>query len=333
MRALLSHEAGGPETLSLEDVDIPEPQAGQVRVSVEACSVNYPDALIIEDRYQYKPSRPFSPGAEIAGVISAVGPDVTAFAVGDRVLSMCGWGGMAEAIVLDAQRCFKMPEGMPFEDASAFLMTFGTAFYALKQRAAMAPGKHVLVLGAGGGVGLAATQLAAAMGANVVAATSTEAKLAIALENSAATGITYSRDLRDSESKRALAQSLKAANQGEGFDIIIDTVGGELAEPAIRALGWDGRYLTIGFPAGIPLVPLNLLLLKGGSAIGVFYGAFVDHEPEVNRSNNDALMALYRQGKIKPVISARYDLASAPGAIASLASGTSHGKLVVFPKL
>jgi NADPH2:quinone reductase len=332
MRALLSYESGGPDSLAVGEIATPVPGPGQLLVSVEACGVNFPDTLIIQDRYQYRPQRPFSPGAEMAGCVSEVGPDVGDFRIGNRVFAMCGWGGMAESVVVDTSRCLLMPDEMSFEDASAFTMTYGTAYHALQQRAALAEGEKVLVIGAAGGVGLAATQLATAMGAQVVAAASTQDKLAVALANGAAHGIVYSREAKEIEQKRALAKAFKEASGGSNFDVVIDTVGGELAEASIRALAWKGRYLTIGFPAGIPSIPLNLLLLKGASAVGVFYGSFVEQEPELNRENNKALLAFYREGRLKPLISARYPLAAAAQAIADIASGTSHGKLVVLPQ-
>jgi NADPH2:quinone reductase len=329
MKVVLSTAPGGPETLVLRDVADPEPGAGEVRLAVKACGVNYPDTLIIRDLYQFKPERPFAPGGEVSGVVEALGPGVTELKVGDRVIGSAGWGGMAEKLVLPADRCIKIPDAMPFDEAAAFIMTYGTSYYALAQRAALKAGETLLVLGAAGGVGLAAVEIGKAMGARVIAAVSSAEKLAFAKAHGADDGIVYPRGPFDKAGTKALADLFKGACGADGANVIYDPVGGDYAEAALRAIAWEGRFLVVGFPAGIPKLPLNLTLLKSCQVVGVFWGAFTRREPAENAANIKALLSLYAKGAIRPQISARYPLAEAGTAIAQLAARAVMGKIIV----
>jgi NADPH2:quinone reductase len=329
MKVVLSTAPGGPETLVLRDVADPEPGAGEVRLAVKACGVNYPDTLIIRDLYQFKPERPFAPGGEVSGVVEALGPGVTELEVGDRVIGSAGWGGMAEKLVLPADRCIEIPDAMPFDEAAAFIMTYGTSYYALVQRAALKAGETLLVLGAAGGVGLAAVEIGKAMGARVIAAVSSAEKLAFAKAHGADDGIVYPRGPFDKAGTKALADLFKGACGADGANVIYDPVGGDYAEAALRAIAWEGRFLVVGFPAGIPKLPLNLTLLKSCQVVGVFWGAFTRREPAENAANIKALLSLYAKGAIRPQISARYPLAEAGTAIAQLAARAVMGKIIV----
>lgn len=306
-----------------------EPGAGEVLLAVKACGVNYPDTLIIEDRYQFKPTRPFAPGGEVSGIVAAIGTGVSSLKPGDRVIGSVTAGGMAEKLVVSAERCIKIPDEMPFDEAAAFILTYGTSYYALKQRAALKPGETVLVLGAAGGVGIAAVELARAMGANVVAAASTDEKVAFATSCGAHAGVVYPAGPFDKAGAKALAGLFKAACGEGGADVIFDPVGGDYSEAALRAIGFEGRFLVVGFPAGIARIPLNLALLKSCQIVGVFWGDFTRRDPEANRRNNAELLVLYAQGKIRPHISARFPLARAGDAIAHLAARKAQGKVVV----
>ena len=328
MRAVLSNEPGGPETLVVADVPAPEPGPGEVVVDVEAVAVNYPDVLIIEDLYQFKPRRPFAPGAEVAGRVSAVGDGVTTPEVGDRVLAVPGFGGMVEQLAVRADACIPIPDSMPSDDAAAFVMAYGTSHYALKDRAHAQPGESLFVLGAAGGVGLAAVQLGAAMGLKVIAGASSQEKVDLCLAHGADTGIVYPRQPLDRSQQKALSDEIKAAGGG-GVDIVYDAVGGDYAEPAVRALNWEGRFLVVGFPAGIPALPLNLTLLKSCQIVGVFWGAFVMSRPEENAANLAELFALYEEGRVKPHISERFPLERSADAIRVLAERRAEGKVVV----
>ncbi|MDG2521437.1 NADPH:quinone oxidoreductase family protein [Caulobacter segnis] len=329
MKAVLSQTVGGPETLKLEELPDPAAGAGQVVLDVKACGVNYPDVLIIQDMYQFKPQRPFAPGGEVSGVVSAVGDGVSHLKVGDRVLASTGWGGMAEKLQVDAARVVPIPDTMPFDEAAAFLMTYGTSYYGLKDRGAIKPGETLLVLGAAGGVGLAAVELGKAMGAKVIAAASSQEKVDLAISRGADSGVVYPAGPFDKDGQKALAQLFKDACGPNGWDVAYDAVGGDYAEAVIRASGWGGRFLVIGFPAGIPKVPLNLTLLKSCDIVGVFWGAAVARDPKGHAQNVKALMALYAEGKIKPHVSETFPLARAGEAIAHLASRKAMGKVVV----
>ena len=330
MKAIISRSPGGPETLEFADLPEPAPANGQVLIAVHAVGVNYPDVLIIEDRYQVKPARPFSPGAEVSGVIEAVGAGVTGLGVGDRVLATPGYGGMAEKIAVDAHRCIVLPDAMPFDAAAAFVMTYATSYHALVDRAGLKPGETLLVLGAAGGVGLAAVELGAAMGARVVAATSSQEKLDVAKASGAVAGLTYPHSPIDRDGQKALSAAFKEACGPDGADVIYDPVGGDYAEPALRSIAWEGRYLVVGFPSGIPKLPLNLPLLKGCDVLGVFWGAAVQKDPERHRASVRELFALYAEGRIRPKISRRFPLAQAAEAITALASRQTTGKVVVM---
>lgn len=322
MRAVLCKQYGPPSSLVVEEVASPFAGPDQVVVTVHACGVNFPDTLIIQGTYQFKPALPFSPGGEVAGVIKEVGPGVTDWKVGDRVIAATTWGGYAEEVAAEAKRLVRMPEGMDFATASAFVLTYGTSHHALKDRARLGPGETLLVLGAAGGVGLAAVELGKAMGARVIAAASSAEKLAVCKEHGADEIIDYAtEDLR---------ARLKELTGGRGVDVIYDPVGGDFSEPALRSMAWNGRFLVVGFAAGkIPSVPLNLALLKGCSIVGVFWGAFTRNEPTRNEANLQELLALFKAGSIKPHISASYPLERAAEALHDLTSRVVKGKVVL----
>jgi NADPH:quinone reductase len=329
MKAVLSKEVGGPETLVLEELPDPVAGAGQVLIDVKACGVNYPDVLIIEDKYQFKPPRPFAPGGEVSGVISAVGEGVTRFKVGDRVLASTGWGGYAEKLALEEQRCTPIPDNMPFDEAAAFVLTYGTSYYALKDRGHVKTGETLLVLGAAGGVGLAAVELGKALGLRVIAAASSQEKVDLAIKHGADSGVVYPRGPFDKDGQKALADLIKGACGPNGWDVAYDAVGGDYSEATIRAAGWNGRFLVIGFPSGIPKIPLNLTLLKSCDIVGVFWGAAVARDPKGHAQNLRELMDLYAAGKIRPYVSERFPLARAGEAIAHLSSRKAMGKVVI----
>ncbi|WP_298123955.1 NADPH:quinone oxidoreductase family protein [Brevundimonas sp.] len=329
MRAVLSKTPGGPETLVVEEVLDPTPMKGEVIIDVKAVGINFPDTLIIEDRYQFKPSRPFSPGAEVAGTVEAVGEGVKGLTRGDRVIAVPGWGGLVERLAVPAASVVKMPAGMSFETAAALLMTYGTSYYALKDRAQLKAGESLLVLGAAGGVGVAAVELGKAMGAHVIAAASTNDKVQFALEAGADNGLIYPSGAMDKAAQKALSGELKLASGRDGADVVYDAVGGDYAEPALRAMDWCGRYLVVGFPAGIPSLPLNLTLLKSVSVIGVFWGAAVMRDPGGHAANVADLMRFWTEGKIKPRISRTFPLERAADAIAALGDRSAMGKIVV----
>lgn len=329
MRAVLSKAPGGPESLVVEEVMDPTPGPGEVVIEVKAVGVNYPDALIIADKYQFKPERPFAPGAEVAGVVDAVGEGVKGVFRGDRVVAVPGWGGMVERLKVRAETLIPIPEGMDYETAAAFIMTYGTSYYALKDRAKLQPGETLLVLGAAGGVGAAAAELGKAMGARVVAAASTNDKVEFALELGADNGLIYPSGPMDKAAQKTLSGEFKLSTGRDGADVVFDGVGGDYAEPALRAMDWNGRYLVVGFPAGIPSLPLNLTLLKSVSVIGVFWGAAVARDPKAHAANMAELMQLYAEGKIKPRVSRTFPLERAHEAIQALSDRTAVGKIVV----
>ncbi len=329
MRALLSTAPGGPDTLELTELADVQPARGQVRVAVRACAINYPDVLIIEDRYQFKPPRPFAPGGEIAGVIDALGEGVDGWQIGDRVMGVIGHGGLATQIVIDPQRLYRLPAERDFAEGAALLLTYATTIHALLDRGRLRAGQSLLVLGAAGGVGLAAIELGKAFGARVVAAVSSEEKASAASAAGADETIVYGRAPFDKEASKALAERFKAAGGRGGFDVIYDPVGGDYAEPALRAIGWEGRYLVVGFPAGIPRLPLNLTLLKSCDVCGVFWGAFAARDPHANAAHVATLFDLWRDGRIAPRVTARYPLDRGGDAIAAMAARTAIGKLLV----
>ncbi|WP_290685838.1 MULTISPECIES: NADPH:quinone oxidoreductase family protein [unclassified Haematobacter] len=330
MRALLSVRTGGPETLVLvSDAAIPQPGPGEVLIRVHAASLNFPDLLRLEDKYQERPPRPFSPGSEVAGVVAAVGSGVHGLALGERVMAVTSWGGMAEYVAVPEAKVSLIPEGMPFDEASALLVTYATTWHALKQRADLRAGETLLVLGASGGVGLAAVELGRAMGARVVAAASSAEKLAVAKAAGADAGIVYPTGQFTPDQQKALSADLKAACGPQGAAVIFDPVGGAYSEPAFRAIGWGGRYLVIGFATGIASLPLNLPLLKGASVVGVFWGESVERDPAGHQRAVAELAELYAEGQIRPRIHATYPLDRGAEALAFLASRKAMGKLVV----
>jgi len=322
MKAVLCKELGPPEKLVVEQVPSPMPGKGQIVVSVKAAGVNFPDTLIIQGKYQFKPEPPFSPGGEVAGVIKALGEGVTGLKPGDRVIAASTFGGFAEEMVADADKVIPLPDAMDFVPAAAFILTYGTSYHALKDRARLLAGETLLVLGASGGVGLAAIQIGKAMGAKVIAAASSDAKLQVCKDNGADELINYgSEDLRT---------RIKAITAGRGVDVVYDPVGGPYSEPALRDMAWNGRFLVVGFAAGdIPKVPLNLPLLKGCSIVGVFWGAFTRTEPDNNRRNNEVLLKMYLDGKVKPHIHATYPLERAAEALNEVLNKRVSGKVVL----
>jgi NADPH2:quinone reductase len=329
MKALLSHVPGTPETLELGELPDPVAGEGEVVIAVKAAGVNFPDALIIADKYQFKPERPFAPGGEVAGVVESVGAGVTQFKPGDRVIGSVGWGGFAEKIKVPANRVLPIGGDMPFDEASAFILTYGTSYYALKDRGVLKAGETVLILGAAGGVGVAAIELAKAMGARVVGGVSSEEKAAFARECGADDTVVYPPGAFAKDQSKLLSDTFKRATGG-GADVVYDAVGGDYCEPALRAMNWNGRYLVVGFPAGIPSPPLNLTLLKSTSIVGVFWGASTAREPELHAQNVKDLFGLYQAGKIKPRISKTYALKDGAQAIRALMDRQATGKLVVL---
>ena len=313
MRAVLSKTPGGPDTLVVEEVLDPTPMKGEVIIEVKAVGINFPDTLIIEDRYQFKPQRPFSPGGEVAGVVEAVGEGVKSVRKGDRVIAVPGWGGLVERLAVRAETVIPIPDGMDFETAAALIMTYGTSYYALKDRALLQPGETLLVLGA----------------ARVVAAASTNDKVEFALDLGADNGLIYPSGKMDKAAQKELSGEFKLATGRDGADVVYDAVGGDYAEPALRAMDWNGRYLVVGFPAGIPSLPLNLTLLKSVSVVGVFWGAAVARDPAGHAANMAELFKFWSEGKIKPRISRTFPLERAHEAIQALGDRTAMGKIVV----
>ena len=329
MKAVLSKAPGGPETLVVEERPDPVAGEGEVVIAIKACGVNYPDVLMIEDKYQFKPPRPYSPGGEVAGIVESLGPGVKRLKVGDRVIGSTGFGGMAQKIAVPEARCIPMPDAMPFDEGSAFILTYGTSHYALKQRAHLKAGETLLVLGAAGGVGLAAVELGKAAGARVIAACSTQDKVDLAIKHGADAGVVYPQGPFDRDGQKALADLFKQACGPEGAHVVYDAVGGDYAEASLRAIAWEGRFLVIGFPAGIPKIPLNLTLLKSCQIVGVFWGAFTARSPAENQENIQELLGLYAAGKIKPFVSERFSLEEAGEAISHLGARKAKGKVVV----
>ncbi len=324
MRAVQCTQWGGPELLKVVDVDLPDPGPGQVRIKVAAAGVNFPDLLIIQNKYQMQPPLPFTPGAEVAGEIVAVGEGVEGLRPGMPVAALCMIGGFAEECLAPAAACMPLPPGVPATLAAAFVLAYGTSWHALRDRAALQAGETVLVLGAAGGVGLAAVEIAKAIGAKVIAAASTDEKLAVCREHGADQTINYaSEDLRG---------AIKAATEGRGPDVIFDPVGGRYAEAAFRSIAWRGRYLVIGFADGeVPALPLNLPLLKGASLVGVFWGEFAKREPKQNAAGMAELMGWVAGGKLRPRISKQYSLDEVPQALTDMGQRKVVGKIVVVP--
>lgn len=328
VKAMMSTRVGGPETLELMQLPDPDVKKGHLLVRVRASGLNFPDTLMIRDLYQMKPPRPFAPGGEIAGDVLAVGDGVAGFKVGDRVLALTGHGGFTTRLNVPAAMAAIIPDDMPYDEAACFVFTYGTSHHALKDRARLKPGESLLILGAAGGVGVAAIELAKAAGARVIAAVSTEEKAAFCRNIGADETIVYPRDM-DRDAQKSLSAQIRKLAGPDGVDVVYDAVGGDYAEPAIRALAWQGRYLVIGFPAGIPRIALNLTLLKGSQIIGVFWGASVFRDPKGHADNLGELFALYRDARIRPRISARFPLEQAAEALEMMQARKVMGKVVV----
>ena len=305
------------------------PGPGQLLVRVKACAINYPDVLIIEDKYQFRPPRPFAPGGEIAGTVEAAGEGVSGWSPGDRLIAMLGHGGLAEKVLVAAAAALPLPEGRGFEEGSALILTYATTIHALLDRGGLNRGETLLVLGAAGGVGLAAVELGKAYGARVVAAVSSEEKAEAASAAGADRTLVYPRGPFDKEGAKALSQLFKEAVGPDGADLIYDPVGGDYTEAALRAIAWQGRLLVVGFPAGIPRLPLNLTLLKSCDVRGVFWGAWAAREPNANAAHVRTLFRLWEEGKIAPKVSRTWPLERAGEAIAHMAARRAVGKLVV----
>ena len=332
MKALQCTELGGPEKLSVNEIDDPVISAEHVIIDVRSASVNFPDVLMIQGLYQFQPPLPFTPGGESAGVISEVGEGVTDYKVGDKVFTASMIGGIAEKILTHQSTLRLIPEGMDYEVAAALSVTYGTSIYALKQRANIQPGETLLVLGASGGVGLATIQLGKAMGAKVIAAASSQEKIDICIANGADEAFIYPSGNLDRDQQKELSNKIKELTGGLGPNVIYDPVGGSYAEPCLRSIAWDGRYLVIGFAAGadqIPKMPLNLTLLKGCQIVGVFWGAWAAMFAAENQKNFDELFNLFSQGKINPQSSDKFTLDTSADAIAHLANRKAKGKVVI----
>lgn len=324
MFAIRCKQHGPPESLVYEEVPDPTPGRGQVVVDVEAAGVNFPDTLIIAGKYQFQPPLPFSPGSEIAGVVSAVGDGVEGVSVGQRVIAGMTWGGYAQKALLQAEQLIPCPEGIDPAVAAGFILVYGTSYHALADRARLQPGETLVVLGAAGGVGLSTVELGKKMGARVIAAASTDEKLALCKAYGADEVINYtSEDLK---------KRIKALTGGQGADVVYDPVGGAHTDAALRATAWGGRYLVVGFASGdIPRIPLNLPLLKGCQVVGVFWGRFTVTEPDTNRHNNQTLLRWLAEGALRPHIHARYPLSDAAQALQDLAQRRVRGKVVLVP--
>ena len=325
MKAWLCETLDGIEAMKWQELPTTEPAAGEVRIAIAAASLNFPDLLIVQGKYQIKPPLPFVPGSEFAGVVDAVGAGVTHLKLGDPVAAIAGTGGFATHANVDARRVLPLPPGFALDDAAAFAFTYGTSHHALIDRAALQPGETVLVLGAAGGVGTAALQIAKAVGARVIAAASSDEKCALCTSLGADATINYST--------ANLREALKALTSGKGPDVVYDPVGGHLAEPVFRSIAWRGRYLVVGFAGvaqgGIPALPWNLALLKGASIVGVFWGDFIQREPAASAAALAQLAGWYAQGKVKPVIDQRLPMDQLPAAYARMASRRVLGKLLM----
>ncbi|WP_299699860.1 NADPH:quinone oxidoreductase family protein [uncultured Tateyamaria sp.] len=328
MHAMLSTAPGGPETLEWTGQPTPEPKKGEVRIAVKAAGVNFPDTLIIRDLYQVKPPRPFAPGGEVSGVVEALGDGVSHLAVGDRVLAMTGFGGFTTHLCAPVTSCVKIPDDMPFDEAACFIFTYGTSHYALKNRGELKEGETLLILGAAGGVGAAAIELGKAAGARVIAAVSSQDKAQFCRDLGADDAIIYPREM-DRDAQKALSAEIKKVAGSEGVHVAYDAVGGDYAEPVIRSMAWGGRFLVVGFPAGIPAIPLNLTLLKSCQIVGVFWGASIYRDPKGHMQNITELFEMYEKGKIKPHISASFPMQDAAKALELIADRKVQGKVVL----
>ena len=322
MKAVLCKEFGPPESLVFEDIPSPKPGPGEVVLTMKAASINFPDVLIIQNKYQFKPPLPFSPGSELAGVVKEVGAGVERWKPGDKVMAFTTYGAFAEEVRTEANRLLPLPSSMSFTEGAAFLLTYGTTDHALRDRGALKAGETLLVLGAAGGVGLAAVEIGKALGARVIACASSPEKLAVCREHGADEGIDYA--------KEDLRERIKALTAGKGVDVVYDAVGGPYSEPAFRSLAWRGRLLVVGFAAGdIPKIPLNLPLLKGASIVGVFWGDFAKREPKAFGESVQQLGRWYAEGKLRPHVSQTFPLAKAVDALKAMAARQVKGKVVL----
>ena len=330
MKALQCVELGGPDKLEINEVDSPSAIPGHVVIDVKSGSINFPDVLMIQGLYQFRPPLPFTPGGESAGIISEVGEDVTKFKVGDKVFAMTGTGAFAEKILAHEASCTLIPDSMDYDSAAALSMTYGTSLYALKQRANIQPGETLLVLGASGGVGIAAIELGKAMGAKVIAAASTQDKVDMCMAHGADEGFIYPSGNLDRDQQKELSNKIKELTGGVGANVVYDPVGDSYSEPCLRATAWEGRYLVIGFAAGeIPKIPLNITLLKGCQVVGVFWGAWVGMCPDENNKNFAELFKLHAEGKINPEVSQKYSLEKSADAFLHLANRKAKGKVII----
>lgn len=323
MKAMLCKKLGPPSDLVLEDIPSPQPGKKEVLVTIKACSLNFPDTLIIQGLYQFKPKLPFAPGSDISGVVKAVGEGVKHVKVGDEVFGLVPHGGFAEEVIVPSNSCFPKPPMMTHPIAASFMMAYGTSYHALKDRAKLKEGETLLVLGASGGVGLAAVELGKLMGAKVIAAASTDEKLAVCKEKGADELINYT--------KEDLKKRVKELTDGKGADVVYDPVGGDYTEAALRATAWEGRFLIVGFPAGIAKIPMNLPLLKGCQIVGVFWGSFAMRTPNKNIQNTMELMKMYGEGKLIPHIHATYPLEKAADALQEMMDRKVKGKVIIEP--
>ncbi len=323
MKAVLCKKLGLPSKLVLEDIPSPVPGKKEVLVQIKACSVNFPDTLIIQGLYQFKPELPFSPGSDIAGIVKAVGEGVKHVKVGDKVFGLVSHGGFAEEVLVPSNSCFPKPPMMDYDIAASFMMAYGTSYHALKDRAKLKEGETLLVLGASGGVGIAAVELGKVMGAKVIAAASTDEKLALCKEKGADEVINYTTE--------NLKKRIKELTGGKGVDVVYDPVGGDYTEAALRATAWEGRFLIVGFPAGIAKIPMNLPLLKGCQIVGVFWGSFAMRTPQANMQNTMELMQMYGKGLLKPHIHGRYSLENAAQALEEMMNRKVRGKVIIQP--
>ncbi len=322
MKAIRCNVYGPPSSLVLEELESLKPGAKEVVVGVKACGINFPDTLIIQGLYQFKPELPFTPGSDIAGVVKEVGTEVSHLKKGDKVFGFVPYGALAEEVIVPSNSCFPKPKTMDYPVAASFMMAYGTSYHALKDRAKLKEGETLLVLGASGGVGLAAVELGKLMGARVIAAASTDEKLELCLNYGADETINYS--------KADLKSTLKELTGGKGADVIYDPVGGDYSEAALRGTAWDGRFLVVGFATGtIPKIPLNLPLLKGASIVGVFWGGFAMGNPKANMQNTMTLMQWYDEGKLKPHIHRKYNLQDTAKALEEMMERKVKGKLVI----
>lgn len=322
MKAIVCNKFGTPDTLKYQEIETPNPKEGELLIKVKACSVNFPDTLIIQGKYQFRPVFPFSPGSDVAGIVEKVGENVQHFTVGDAIVGFIPFGGFAEKAIVNAKDCFPKPKGMSMVNASAFLLAYGTSYHALKDRANLQNGETILILGASGGVGLTALEISKLMGATVIAAASSEEKLALCKQFGADEVINYTEE--------NLKDRVKELTNGKGVDVIYDPVGGHFSEQALRAIAWKGRHLVVGFANGeIPKIPINLTLLKGASIVGVFWGAFAQKEPKKSLENIQQLLTWFVKGAVKPHIDKTYSLENAPKALEEMMQRKTKGKIVI----